>query len=238
MKRQGFTLIELLVVIAIIAILAAILFPVFAKAREKARQSSCLSNVKQLGIAEQQYNSDYDECMVPYGTNDPEYPGNLYAFSLMAAYIKNVQIADCPSDRSHGSTNPLAAWVSPRNIDIYDGVIHCSYAANWINDWTNCTGFQTGTHRGPHYQTTSLADVGSPAGTISFIESNAYEFWSTQHFEVWKNVGVRRHNDQMNVLYCDGHAKSLAKFRTGPQDYTVQDDQNPAGWNAPPDSNW
>src|SRR5476651_29540 len=67
MKRQGFTLIELLVVIAIIAILAAILFPVFAKAREKARQTSCASNEKQLGLAFIQYCQDYDE-MFPVGT--------------------------------------------------------------------------------------------------------------------------------------------------------------------------
>ncbi|MEN6304741.1 MAG: prepilin-type N-terminal cleavage/methylation domain-containing protein, partial [Armatimonadia bacterium] len=63
MKRRGFTLIELLVVIAIIAILAAILFPVFAKAREKARQSSCLSNMKQMGLACLQYAQDYDEVL-------------------------------------------------------------------------------------------------------------------------------------------------------------------------------
>ena len=63
MRRKGFTLIELLVVIAIIAILAAILFPVFAKAREKARQTSCLSNTKQLCLAALQYAQDFDECL-------------------------------------------------------------------------------------------------------------------------------------------------------------------------------
>ncbi|HOQ30130.1 MAG TPA: prepilin-type N-terminal cleavage/methylation domain-containing protein [Armatimonadota bacterium] len=65
-RQAGFTLIELLVVIAIIAILAAILFPVFARARENARKSSCLSNCKQLGMALMQYAHDYDEYVVPY----------------------------------------------------------------------------------------------------------------------------------------------------------------------------
>jgi prepilin-type N-terminal cleavage/methylation domain-containing protein len=73
--RKGFTLIELLVVIAIIAILAAILFPVFARAREKARQTSCVSNLKQVALASLMYTQDYDEC--PPGQLMPR-PGSGY----------------------------------------------------------------------------------------------------------------------------------------------------------------
>jgi len=113
--RKGFTLIELLVVIAIIAILAAILFPVFARAREKARQSSCQSNMKQLGLAMLMYCQDYDEtfCALGEGTQTTlVVPGDLYfnynsgaAYlyfyrswaSNIYPYIKNVQIFRCPS---------------------------------------------------------------------------------------------------------------------------------------------
>ncbi|MCE5238596.1 DUF1559 domain-containing protein [bacterium] len=94
--RRGFTLIELLVVIAIIAILAAILFPVFAKAREKARQSSCLSNTKQIGLAVMQYAQDYDE-MLPatyHGTGVADYMS--WAMKI-APYCKNNQVFNCPS---------------------------------------------------------------------------------------------------------------------------------------------
>ena len=122
MKRSGFTLIELLVVIAIIAILAAILFPVFAQAREKARQTSCLSNMKQLGLAFNLYLDDYDECLpggAPYisGPNmgdwvgmtkwgEPctaEHPMRPEDGSLFP-YVKNVQVFLCPSAEK---TRPL-----------------------------------------------------------------------------------------------------------------------------------
>jgi prepilin-type N-terminal cleavage/methylation domain-containing protein/prepilin-type processing-associated H-X9-DG protein len=116
-KDQGFTLIELLVVIAIIAILAAILFPVFAQAREKARAISCLSNVKQMGTASMMYAQDYDEALVFAGNrfahqNDPCFNGNSNYNSNNRAwvdweiplipYIKSSQIFVCPDKREFG----------------------------------------------------------------------------------------------------------------------------------------
>lgn len=90
-KRTGFTLIELLVVIAIIAILAAILFPVFARARDKARQATCCSNVKQLMLGVIMYASDYDD-IVPSTSG----PGNVWWYQLVTPYVKNTGIMDCP----------------------------------------------------------------------------------------------------------------------------------------------
>jgi len=95
-RRSGFTLIELLVVIAIIAILAAILFPVFAQARDKARQSTCVSNLKQLGTASLMYAQDYDGHYVPwYG--DGRAKGQGWSVSIMP-YVKNEGVFVCPSD--------------------------------------------------------------------------------------------------------------------------------------------
>src|SRR5580765_7842537 len=116
MKRRAFTLIELLVVIAIIAILAAILFPVFAQAREKARATSCLSNTKQLGLGTMMYVQDYDE-MYPcnswdtpnIGTvdTDSRSPNYLSATQWpwrIMPYLKNKQIFVCPSDPAQGKS--------------------------------------------------------------------------------------------------------------------------------------
>mgnify|MGYP001559916783 FL=1 len=112
--HRGFTLIELLVVIAIIAILAAILFPVFAKAREKARQTSCLSNIKQLGLGILMYNSDYDECFpaVTWAQSYPNYNGVLSWALTTQPYIKNYQVGSCPSDADK------ACFSKPTNDEI------------------------------------------------------------------------------------------------------------------------
>jgi len=101
MKKQGFTLIELLVVIAIIAILAAILFPVFATAREKARQTSCASNLKQFGLAFAEYDQDYDEALPSVKPNICGWAGVIYP------YVKSAGVYACPDDTTltGGSTS-------------------------------------------------------------------------------------------------------------------------------------
>ncbi len=109
-KRRAFTLIELLVVIAIIAILAAILFPVFAKAREKARQSSCSSNVKQLSLAFLQYAQDYDETF-PHVYDDGLAPGGALRIiwaDKIYPYAKNRQVYACPS--ANPNMAPAGGW--------------------------------------------------------------------------------------------------------------------------------
>ncbi|MBW3635184.1 MAG: DUF1559 domain-containing protein, partial [Armatimonadetes bacterium] len=106
--KKGFTLIELLVVIAIIAILAAILFPVFGRARENARRSSCQSNLKQIGLGWLQYAQDYDERVLPVNQT-----GNNFAapragwFSIVQPYMKSSQVMTCPSDPDN---TIISAW--------------------------------------------------------------------------------------------------------------------------------
>jgi prepilin-type N-terminal cleavage/methylation domain-containing protein/prepilin-type processing-associated H-X9-DG protein len=126
MKRRGFTLIELLVVIAIIAILAAILFPVFAKAREKARQISCLSNCKQLGLGVMMYAQDYDETY-PRGCFLDGGKVNDWTWTIqLQPYVSNNQVFVCPSDPSpcppvvKGTTHyqqvPLFSYLTNYNV--------------------------------------------------------------------------------------------------------------------------
>ena len=123
-KAQGFTLIELLVVIAIIAILAAILFPAFAKAREAARRSSCSSNLKQLGLGLMQYTQEYDE-HYPYS----DQPGGGWAGAVYP-YTKSNELLRCPSNPKSGTQNSYAA-VTARWGD-YAGTMNTSWSYGGI----------------------------------------------------------------------------------------------------------
>jgi len=135
LKRKGFTLIELLVVIAIIAILAAILFPVFAQAREKARQTSCLSNNKQLGLSLQMYAQDYDGAMSQTSWELGSFKAKVHWSYLVQPYVKNLQIFVCPSDPN--PVTPLNRLCNPANGDII-GVTLCDAQApkfSYINGY-------------------------------------------------------------------------------------------------------
>jgi len=161
-KKRAFTLIELLVVIAIIAILAAILFPVFAQAREKARAISCLSNMKQTTLAFQMYMQDYDEVMVPHRTFWPIDPSTTLTARwpfLFQPYIKNWQIFHDPS-----APDPKGIWGSGPD----------AWAGNWMrysNIGYNYAGLGIWCDCAACIQGVSIAAVARPAGTIAYVDS-------------------------------------------------------------------
>ncbi|MGE5531778.1 MAG: DUF1559 domain-containing protein [Bacteroidota bacterium] len=215
--KRGFTLIELLVVIAIIAILAAILFPVFAKAREKARQSSCLNNVKQITLGLMQYTQDYDE-RFPGGASThwgdyvyPAYPHGGYVDAIYP-YVKNVQVFMCPSDSIR---NCLIHANSPgQDHQFYSDVLpgtypnqQLSYCYNYYFNSTNRT----------------LGSIDLPAETCLVGEAieRPYVYYvgsaSPYYLDVNSSrmLGGCRHNEGMNIGYVDGHAKWQGKTSLG-----------------------
>ncbi|MEN6549344.1 MAG: DUF1559 domain-containing protein [Armatimonadia bacterium] len=201
--KRGFTLIELLVVIAIIAILAAILFPVFAKAREKARQSSCLSNVKQMMLGVLSYAQDYDE-RLPFQweniTAAPHTPPGqaaattYYTFpEFLMPYTKNDQIFQCPSKQfatmnAPYLTYPTAYVYNSKLAGQAQGVV--MQPANTIAIFDGWGAMDTG-----GWTDVSLANTIS--GTPDAFATAAV------------CTTVRRHNDGANVGFVDGHAKWL-----------------------------
>jgi len=219
MQRRGFTLIELLVVIAIIAILAAILFPVFAKAREKARQSSCLSNMKQIGLGIMQYAQDYDEKLVPNYSymSTPGPTGQLCWWDdLIQPYSKSYQILVCPSAANGGAAY---TWARPTWTG-YPNPLMFSYSAN-----SNGGGGIIPIGGGGN--ACALGALVDPSNTILIGESAQAELNS---FAVDTDAGnangigaiALRHNDGANWLFADGHAKWLK--RTSANMWTVAAD--------------
>ncbi|MBC7288325.1 MAG: DUF1559 domain-containing protein [Armatimonadetes bacterium] len=139
--RRAFTLIELLVVIAIIAILAAILFPVFARAREKARQSSCLSNLKQLGLAFAMYTQDYDERWPIMYWSGGWQPAGIYWGGEIAPYVKNSQIFICPSTNHTVCSYIYNVWLNQRKeADITEPTRIIALVDSTGNGWWGIDG--------------------------------------------------------------------------------------------------
>jgi len=200
--RKGFTLIELLVVIAIIAILAAILFPVFARAREKARQANCQSNVKQISLGWQMYIQDYDETIPPLYTVTPGVSGGYFHTpELIHPYIKNAQIWMCPSERN--------------NYQAFDDGIRCTYGYNQSR-FAGRTNFDSGI--------LTLAQVEDPSQTIIWIDdtnlyAGPYDPPVAAGYDASAGVpntsatdgtrAVRRHNETYTLGFADGHVKSM-----------------------------
>lgn len=191
--RAGFTLIELLVVIAIIAILAAILFPVFAQTREKARQASCLSNLKQYAAATLMYIQDHDET----------FPMNSYLSGRCVAtfylsvdpYVKNPQVSQCPSE-------PQAMDV----VTMFRGFLAgaCPRTPRYNGYSVNTALFVSGFARVPPV---SLAAVGSPADSVMQYDGNVIAN-QTQPVQA-------RHTLTFTASYVDGHVKAIGARESG-----------------------
>ena len=246
MKRNAFTLIELLVVIAIIAILAAILFPVFAQAREKARATSCLSNLKQLGLAAAMYVQDYDERFGGGSTHlggDPgQCVGHRWWLDMIEPYVKNRQLKNCPSEKVRIAYWDYTLGDEP-GTQCGEGAYYSSYSWNVIICWFDganglnqlpgftCIGDPNfrywGIRRG-----TALAAVSRPAELIVMMDTR--DGW----IETWADVmtdlarsqdGVAyRHNEGFNASFADGHAKYFRKRSSKLKNWVIQ--ELPAEW--------
>ncbi|HSV75382.1 MAG TPA: DUF1559 domain-containing protein [Chthonomonadales bacterium] len=216
-ERQAFTLIELLVAIAIIAILAAILFPVFAQAREKARAASCLSNTKQFALSTLMYVQDYDETFPQsaYSLDNPVLvPGSgdrvFTVFEAVAPYMRNTGILVCPSHRPGIDFTAILQAIGLRSAGAFR---YASYAMNFavFQDPSIPPGLSGAD------PCLTLAEVGEPANTTMFYDSK-YTPWGGAPaypdcpvppgvFD-WVNFAAdARHSDGFNVSFVDGHAK-------------------------------
>lgn len=219
-RKSGFTLIELLVVIAIIAILAAILFPVFARVRENARRSSCQSNLKQVGLATIQYVQDYDGTYPYVADTQTNYQSRRWMDNVQP-YIKSTQVFTCPSDSSGtaqylppesrlGTASTAAKWGSyignQFQTNGINGVMEA--AIEDASQTVNVIEGQTNTTATVNAAIFCLA-AAQAAGTCPALSKTAepHQLYGTGNPNVgW---GLARHLGTINVLFIDGHVKAM-----------------------------
>jgi prepilin-type N-terminal cleavage/methylation domain-containing protein/prepilin-type processing-associated H-X9-DG protein len=230
--RNGFTLIELLVVIAIIAILAAILFPVFGRARENARRTSCLSNIKQLALGVTQYVSDNDGRFMPFKAlmNTEQYGLTLTDatnhFDPVQPYIKSSSMLFCPNAVTF---KPFSGNAAGRDKALY-GNTHYGFPANVVPSTAYITPL-TNTNTTTHTVPTHIASFTQPSLSCMIGETSefGYVYKGTSPTNTYQTQGIgkshftsvtagnandrvlyrERHFDGANYAYIDGHAKWL-----------------------------
>jgi prepilin-type N-terminal cleavage/methylation domain-containing protein/prepilin-type processing-associated H-X9-DG protein len=213
-SKRGFTLIELLVVIAIIALLAAILFPVFARARENARKSSCSNNLKQIGVGMLQYQQDYDETTVP-GIIDV--PGGLVGWiQIIQPYVKSTQSFQCPSDSYRGTENGALMATPPAP---YVPEFHSSYALNFDTITPN------------ERSGVAIADVQKPAGVVWAADKGM----TGQNSPPWINLtsGNNAGKNQNGWFLANAWTGVAGTYGTNNSDKNGQINGGDGHWSAP-----
>lgn len=216
-EASGFTLIELLVVIAIIAILAAILFPVFGRARENARRSSCSSNLKQIGLGMMQYSQDFDETLPQIVENQagPLAPQPVEPKSwvqILNPYIKSYQLWQCPSETTTGAT-PYNGYWPGATVDVSD---HTDYFYNGLAAQPPGTNYWEGV-RIPKFESVA---TGILVGDQNPTLPAEYGGWKGQGA---KSVNTNYHGSGTNGAYCQGILGEVSNGTYGCEDLVTID---------------